>query len=231
MKKKSSMKLLIVVVAFTLTAETYAQTIKLNTGLNLSNMIMPGELDLKIKPGFNVGPMAEFQISDMFSFETGLLLSAKGYKSVYDFSTGSLSYTIVNKFNLLYVDLPLSARGTINIAGTKFYGVFGPYIGMGISAKYKSKTTYSNSRVTHDEQDISFGSEEGEDHLKRLDYGLTAGAGVEFKYTQIGFSYGLGLANLAINPDNGIKIKNRVLSISVAYIFGRKIQPIYSSSF
>ena len=58
------------------------------------------------------------------------------------------------------------------------------------------------------------------DELKRLDYGLTMGVGVEINSIQIGITYGLGLANISTYVEYDSKINNRVLGISVGYFFG-----------
>jgi len=68
---------------------------------------------------------------------------------------------------------------------------------------------------------ISWGS--GEFEYNRLDYGLTAGTGVEIKTVQIGLFYSLGLANLFNDSDNNIvesKLTHRVLGFSMGYKFG-----------
>jgi hypothetical protein len=89
---------------------------------------------------------------------------------------------------------------------------------MGLCGKFKSKKVY-----IIDEENISFGSNEEEDHLRRLDYGLTAGAGIKLNSIQIGISFGLGLANLSNNNTEGLsQINNHVLGISVDYKFEGK---------
>jgi len=54
-------------------------------GFNLSNVFVKDNDgtytdDLKSKPGFNIGITAELPISEKVLFETGLLLSTKGFK-------------------------------------------------------------------------------------------------------------------------------------------------------
>ena len=125
------------------------------------------------------------------------------------------------KLNLIYLDIPLTAKASFDLGGARIYGVFGPYIGMGLSGKNKFEITAMGETET-EEEDIKLGSDEDEDDVKRLDFGLTMGAGVEISSIQIGLSYGLGLANISPYTDGGSKISNRVLGISVGYKFGRK---------
>ena len=66
------------------------------------------------------------------------------------------------------------------------------------------------------DSDINWGSSEG-DNLKRFDFGLAFGAGVEIKSFRLGISYELGLTNLSVTQIDGSKISNRVLGISFGY--------------
>lgn len=129
------------------------------------------------------------------------------------------TYEYEDKLNIYYLDIPLTAKAIFDVGGSKIYGTFGPYIGMGLSGKIKSEYT-GNYETETDEEDINFGSDKDEDDLKRLDYGLTAGVGIELKSIQIGINYNLGLANISSYTDDGNKISNRVLGISVGYKFG-----------
>jgi len=217
--------LLVVVIVCTMTTELFAQNFVVKGGLNLSNMIAKDDEetysdDFKMRPGFHVGAAVEFPINEMFSFETGLLLSTKGFKMSEEDTYDGETYKIVEKYNLLYFDIPLTAKATFDLGGAKIYGVFGPYLGMGLSGKNKYELTYGGE-TDSEEEDIEWGSDEGDD-LKRLDFGLTMGAGVEISSIQIGLTYGLGLANISSYTDDGTKINNRVLGISVGYKFGGK---------
>lgn len=65
----------------------FAQNFGVKAGLNLSNMLVKNDYrtysdDFKMNPGFYVGATAEFPLSDLLSFETGLLLSTKDSKKV-----------------------------------------------------------------------------------------------------------------------------------------------------
>lgn len=223
---KNLFRLLVVVIALTMTTEIFAQNFGIKAGLNLSNMLHKDDDDIfsedyKIKPGFHIGATAEFPLSEMLSFETGLLLSTKGFRTSEEGTFTGKTYKYEEKFNLLYLDVPLTAKATFDLGGAKIYGVFGPYVGMGLSGKGKYEETFG-SETESGEEDVKWGSDEDESDLKRLDFGLTMGAGVELNSIQIGLTYGLGLANISPYTDGGTKIKNRVLGLSVGYKFGGK---------
>jgi hypothetical protein len=197
----------------TMADASFAQTFGVKAGLNLSNILIKDDNetysdDLKIKPGFHVGTTTEFNLTEMFSLETGFLFSTKGYKINNNGMKG--------KMNLLYIDIPLTARGSFDVRGTKMYGLLGPYIGFGLIG-----TTKSEYDGETEENDIEWGPDEENDILKRLDYGLTVGAGVEINSIQLGLSYSLGMANISPNTEDGFRIKNRVLGISLGYKLSR----------
>jgi hypothetical protein len=216
------MKLITIVVVFTIATQSFAQTFGVKAGLNLSNMLAKDNdktysKDFKMNPGFHVGATAEFPISGMFSFETGLLLSTKGYK----YSEKETNYEYKETLNLLYLDIPLTAKATFDVGSVKIYGAVGPYLGLGLSGKGKYEET-GDGTTTKDTETVKWGSDADKDDYKRLDFGLVVGAGVVINSIQIGVSYGLGLANISSYTEDGAKINNKVLGISLGYRFGGK---------
>jgi opacity protein-like surface antigen len=208
-------------------SQSNAQTFGVKAGLNLANMHTEDDSgtlsdDFKSQVGFHAGVTAEFPITEMLSFEAGLLASTKGFKQ--DSEETILGTTVSYKAssNLLYVDVPLTLKATFGISdGANLFVQAGPYLGMGLSGKYKTETTVAG-QTEKEESDIKWGSNADEDDLKRMDFGLTGGAGVEFNNISVGLSYGLGLANISAYTEENAKINNRVLGISVGYKFGGK---------
>lgn len=193
-------------------------------GLNLSSVLLKGDessgVDVKSKPGYHVGITAEYPVSEIFVFETGILLSNKGFKGSSENTHGGDLYKYNSTINLLYVEIPLTAKTYFNVGQSKIFGALGPYIGLGLSGKSKGEVIF-RGETNSIEHDINWGSSQGDD-FKRLDYGLTAGAGIEISSIQIGLCYNLGLANISTITDNGLKIRNRVFGLSVGYKFRRK---------
>ena len=191
-------------------------------GLNLSNMLIKDDdgtrrEDTKNKTGFNFGITAEFPISKTVDFETGLLLSTKGFRISDKKINNGITYEDKGSVNLLYIDIPLTAKTYYNIGTSRIYGVFGPYLGVGLSGKSKSESVSINGTES-DEQDVNWGSGDSDD-IKRLDFGLTVGAGMEMNSVLIGLSYNLGLANISGVKDHVQKINNKVLGLSIGYKF------------
>jgi len=217
MKKAS--KFLFIILISLLCFQSYAQTFGIKGGLNLSNMLIEsdGETeDLKMNPGFHIGGIIDFQFTDLLSLETGIILDTKGFK----FEDEGSGYSYKEKLNLFYLDIPVVLKVSIDVGSSvKIFGVAGPYIGVGLTGKWKSVEEYQGDEDT-DEEKVDWGNTD-DDHLKRFDYGLEFGAGVEIKAFLIGVSYDLGLANISAYTDYETKIKNRVLRITVGFWFGK----------
>jgi hypothetical protein len=174
--------------------------------------------DYKLNPDFHLGMTAEFPLNEILSFETGFMISPRGYRVHTEETVSGESYVTNIKTNLLYFDVPITAKAAYNLGSAKIYGVIGPYVGVGLKGQTKSEVTSGGNTII-DKGDINWGSHDY-DNLKRLDFGLTIGAGIEKNSVQVGLSYGLGLANISPVTDNGRKISNRVLAISAGYRFG-----------
>ena len=214
---KNTVKYLIIFFMFCLSVNTFAQaTFGVKAGLNLSNMLWEDndytysdEMNFTMKPGFNFGPTMELPISEKISFETALLLSTLGAKAEFDNGEGTTKGSV----NLLYLNLPLTAKIKFDVAGLKLFGALGPYLGYGISGTFKTEG--------ESDHDVKWGSG-NDDDFKPFDAGAHFGAGIGIKAFEISLTYDLGLANIAVDTDNGYKELNRCFAISLGYKFGKK---------
>jgi len=207
-------KLLVVVVLCGMTHELHAQNFGIKAGLNLANVhsTINGDVvseNYKSNTGFNLGLTAEYPITKLISFETGLMLSTKGFSIKEDGFLADYSATT----SLYYLDIPLTAKAAYKIGGIKVFANIGPYVGVGLLGKINSDGNVLGISGS-EESEVEWG-EEGD--LKRLDYGLTFGAGVEFGKFSVGASYELGLADISTNSYD--VTNNRVTSISLGYKF------------
>lgn len=215
---KKLMKWIVTVLMVCMAHVIFAQSVTLKGGLNMADMVITEEAediteDFKMNPGFHLGILTEFQLGNGFSFEPGLLLMTKGTRAEEEETYQGIVGKYEAKINLYYLDIPLNLKLSADAGSAKIFGTFGPYIGMGLSGK--SKFTYSeNGDSETEEEDIEWGKN---NDLLRLDWGLGAGAGIEFGKLQLGVSYALGLANIAADSEEDNTAKNRVLSISVGY--------------
>lgn len=200
---KNLMKLFVAVIAMTIATGSLAQEYGIKVGLNLANQLAKDDNetysdDFAMKPGFHLGVTAEFPVTEMIYFETGLIFSQKGYKYDGDFG----DFTV----NLNYLEIPLMGKALFDLGDLMVYGQLGPYIGLGLTGKYKND----------DDEDIDWGSDDDDDY-KRLDFGLNIGAGIQINNITIGASYGLGLMNISPIDRGGFQINNRVIGVSLGY--------------
>jgi len=216
---KLLLRLFVLIAFLSFSASSNAQSFGLKGGLNMANIVMSedGEdfdEDFKYTPGFHFGPVVEIPFSDNFSIEAALLATTKGAQ----LSEEEMGFEYSMKLFLLYVDVPVLAKVSFGVGSAKVYAAVGPYVGAGLMGKTKYEASYGGETESETE-DIEWG-DDGD--LKRLDYGLSAGAGVEFGALQLGVSYGYGLANVSPEEDSEVKVNHRVLGVSLGYRFGGK---------
>ena len=224
MKKAFLGLVLTTTIALSTKAQVYVQG-----GLNLANITKTNDGQTEknnILPSFNVGILGRLPVADMFSIESGLLLTGRGSKAETYFNGGN-DY-VKSRFNPLYLEVPLNAVVKIPLGGkeTNVFFNAGPYVAMGIGGKSKrdSKIGPLVSSSTSDIQfsnDDPFTSQQEDaryDRLKRFDFGLNFGGGFQFQHVILKVNYGLGLAKInSTQSDNTANDKNkyRTLSFSV----------------
>lgn len=211
-----------------------AQLFYAQGGVNLANITKNGDGDTEdntMLPTFNVGVMGRFGISKTVDLESGLLLSGRGSKAETYFNGGT-DY-VKAKFNPLYIEVPVNL--VINVplaASSKLFFSAGPYAAIGIAGKSKLETKVgpivsSSSRDIKFSNDDPFTSEQDDaayDKLKRFDFGLNAGVGLDLKSVILKANYGLGLAKINSTESNNNaddKNKYRTLSFSVGIPLSR----------
>lgn len=222
--------LLFFVLFFVLSMNTMsvAQTLGVRAGLNLSSVLVKdGGItysdDYELLIGFHIGTAIEFPINDQFVIQTGLLFTSRGFKDEQEFAAdiaGEISKRELKK-SLYYLNMPLNGKIYVDAGSIRVYGLFGPYVGLGLFGKTKRRFEYGGNVDTY-QSDVEWGDDGSQSDFKRLDFGLNFGAGIEIKSFQIGVNYGLGLANIA--PDERFvgDNKNRVIQLALGYNFGRK---------
>lgn len=176
---------------------------------------------------FNVGFLGRSNATEPIALETGLLLEGRGSKT--EDGSGSAYYKAT--FNPLYLELPVNliVRVPFQNNTSNFFINGGPYIAMGIAGKSKVDGQLGGTTV-HSSQDIKFTSvdptsdDQAYSKLKRFDYGVNVGVGVDLGKVLLKANYGLGLAKInSTQTNNGEdgKDKYRTVSISLGIPFGK----------
>jgi len=176
----------------------------------LSNFIL-SDLDgmnSKFGAGVTVGGFTKLEISENFALQPEILLHFKNSKMEVK-ATGAET-----DFQYFGVELPVYAVGQKTFgSGKGFIGV-GPYVGIGIDARYKADSM--------DDVELykEYNSQKSE--LQRWDFGFGAMAGYEFdSRLQIIGSWKMGVINaLNANKDNASML-NSTFSLGLGYRFGK----------
>jgi hypothetical protein len=194
-------KLSVICVLSILFANVNAQKIGIKAGLSLANAqyeYSGTSISTSNLIGVQAGIIGEVPISNEIYFNSGILFSQKGTKV-------SLLGVVID-FPINYLEIPLNLAYKYDLGTVKLFAQAGPYLGVGLSAKMKGGGQ---------EETLDFGS--GTNQMKRLDFGINFGAGLEINKVQLGINYGLGLTNLSNDPQE--VMKNGVLSFSVGIFF------------
>ena len=218
--------------------------IGVRSGFNLTNANynnIPNEegfenlTDTKMKPGFQVGVVGDYELNNAFSVQSGILFATQGWKIDADYERSEDGFyskiQTKGKTNLNYFQVPILAIYKLDLSGAKLLLQTGPYFGYGLGGKSKNESSILrkyNDEVIIDEKTsldnkIKMGS--GEDKVKAFDFGLNFGTGVQFGNIQTTLSYSIGLANLHNKStldmiDEDISLKNKGFSLTITYLFG-----------
>jgi len=196
----------------------------IKAGANFANMESTGEeLDAGMVPSsiasFNFGGLTEVKLNSRFYFQPGLFFTNKGYKVDYSASQNDYNLALKAKVNVSYIEVPLNIIGKFDAAPGNFLLGAGPYIAYALSAKNRGHYKFDGPGTSEDvsqptDARIEFG--DGEDEMKRVDYGINMLAGYEFlngRFFNLG--YGFGLNNIS-NVDESTA-RNRVISVSIGF--------------
>lgn len=178
-------------------------------GLNLASITGDETDGIDSRTSFHIGVIAEFEISDKFSFQPELVYSSQGAK----YSYSEIDYSMEGKYKLDYLNIPLMAKYYV---AEGFSIEAGPQIGILLSAKDDWEAIFEGvtESGTDDLEDIGV--------VKDIDFGLNFGVGYKLDNgINFGARYNLGLSNLNDESayDEDFTWNNSVIQISVGYFF------------
>lgn len=206
-------------------------------GVNLSNIskTASGETEKNnMLTTFNAGILGRFGLSEIIDLESGLVLDGRGSKVENYFTSATDDNYVKSRFNPLYVELPLNVvvRFPMNRSTNLFFHA-GPYVAMGVAGKSTSESRFLGVNSTNS-ADIKFSNDNpftsaqddaAYDKLKRFDFGLNIGGGLDLGKVLLRLNYGFGLTKInSTQSDNNANDKNkyRTLSLSLGIPLSRK---------
>ena len=174
-------------------------------GLHFSTMTLKGA-EIESVPGrplgFHFGYLFDIPVFRAFTFQPGVLFSAKGTKYRID----STDYTI----SPIYLEVPANAAFTFGGRRIKVILLAGPYIAFGVGG------TIWESRQSV--QELKFGKGAGSD-IRFIDVGLNFGIGVRANKFMVTAYYEMGMTDVSGNNYGITQMKNQVLGISFSTAF------------
>jgi hypothetical protein len=169
-------------------------------------------------PGWHIGLIANTSVTQTFSLQHELALTQKGAGVSKIDPNGHLYDT---QLRMLTLDL-FPATPTFKFSGFEVFA--GPYLSMLVNGHYRLKDAQDNF---YDHQ--IFGTPENlginDKVLEKIDYGINAGIGYEYKDWAIRAKYVRGFAEVLDdpyalnvgNPKTSIAVYNQYFSITLAY--------------
>ena len=201
-------KVLFLVAFFAIAISASAQfNVGVKAGFNASTMT--NVEDSKYRPGFHVGLMAQYMVTESFGLESGLYYSTLGVNA--DHGTAEL------KMSPSYLQLPITALYKFQVGeGLSLYPSAGLYLGYGIAGKYEFVV---ESVASESEKSDFFGKEDGYEWSNRFDAGATVGLNLQFNKFIIGLGYDYGFLKINKESADDGNLFNGNIKVSVGYIF------------
>ena len=161
-------------------SQPWNSTVGIKGGMNVSRLSVSGLTDENNVIGYHAGVFVRLGLTPCFAIQPEALFSMKGAEV--NFNNAFASGGAIVRLN--YMDVPV-------LAVFKFLPHVslqaGPYFSYLIDASIKNTSGSDGS---------DFSSELNEDNFNRVDYGLVAGAGFEFRSLNFGVRYLQGLAQI-----------------------------------
>ncbi|MEP7231043.1 MAG: porin family protein [Ginsengibacter sp.] len=223
------MKTLLSISLLTFLFVTARSQVYVQGGLNLANIskTSSGQTEKNnMLTTFNAGILGRFGLSEIIDLESGLLLDGRGSKAE-SYLTGATDDNYVkSRFNPLYLELPLNLvvrfplEKKINLF---FHG--GPYAAVGIAGNSKTEskilgitsTSTNKIKFSNDDPFTSQQDDAAYNKLKRFDFGLNFGGGIDLGKVLLKVNYALGLTKInSTQSDNGMDDKNKYRTVSIS---------------
>lgn len=169
-----------------------------------------------ISPRF--GFIYEMPVYQGVFFQTGINVSAKGYKFDSNRTIDGKKFDS-QEYNLIsYVDLPLQFGYKFDVGVVKLFGMTGPVFNYAVYTTnlYKADGEYDNDHQ-------SVGTSTG-DNFKPFDFNWNIEGGLQYSHFQFSLFYSYGFSNVQNKPDqpafNDLSMKNSLFGLNIAILFG-----------
>jgi hypothetical protein len=187
------------------------QDFTVQAGLNIAQgnyTLASTELSTAPHYGFNAGITGDFKVFGPLYINGGVMYEQKG--TYFEFLDQG------GDFLIDFIEVPLNIKAKLKLGPIGLFAQAGPYVAYSLSNKIK----YDNSSI--DDYVFEYGN--GNDQMKRYDFGFNVGGGIEFSSFKLIFNYGEGFKNeyefiSELTPALSSTYKNKVISISLGFKF------------
>ncbi|MDE6870785.1 MAG: PorT family protein [Bacteroidales bacterium] len=189
-------------------------TLRASAGFNLSHFTHV-ERWSRVKPGANVGVMAEMPLLNSLSAKAGLFYTMKGAVGKNDAGFGGI---LTTTFSPSYLELPVMASYRFKLNDNIMLQFdFGPYFAVGLHGKDVKKNSGNGSFSLPTEIEYKLFGKEGQ--LKACDFGFRFGPEIVFRNRlAVGLAYEVSAVSINRTMGSG-KIGNGNFMINVSYPF------------
>ena len=161
----------------------------------------------------------EYEFNKFFAIEPALLYNKR--KLLYEDGNPSEIFYYQSDYRLTYLEIPVLGKFYVKPIsetgeGNRIYILAGPYYSLGLNGTLKIKEK-SPTKETLEDHDLWEDSEEL--RLKKNDYGITYGVGIEFKDIHFELFHSIGMTDIANEFDNILSAKNRAIGLTVTLGF------------
>ncbi len=209
---------------------TASSQVYIQGGVNLANITKNSSgatSDKNMLTTFNAGILGRVPLAPMVSFETGLLLDGRGSKSDTYYTSAKDDNYVKASFNPLYLEVPANLVFKFPIGVTSGRNIFvyaGPYAAMGIGGKSKietkilGSTSTSTETIQFNDDNPSTSAQEDASYnkLKRFDFGLNVGGGINLGKVILKANYGFGFNKINSTQTNNSDNKNKYRTVSIS---------------
>ncbi|WP_081681346.1 porin family protein [Flectobacillus major] len=170
-----------------------------NTTIQGTSMIQG---NMQVKPVFDCGYGHNYPISNKVSFQPEIHYSVRGFAKKLPHSDSTYYKTTTG---IHYLDFSPNFSLTIGPSGVgrnplHIWG--GPYIGYGLWGGFHTKGQYLNQETGLADSTVTT-SESAFNKVKRLDFGINAGIGIQFdRFTHFGITCSQGLVDISKNSSS-----------------------------
>ena len=188
---KTRMTLIALLMTFFISGITYAQDTRfgIKGGVNFSTLGGDAE-SASLRTSFHAGVLVAIQSSDKLTIQPELLYNSQGAK--YD---NSNTVTTLN-----YLSLPVMF---------KLYPIEGFSIEAGPQVSY----------LLSSDNDYGLLTVETESSIRNVDFSVGVGMGYQVDNVMLGVRYNLGLSDIADDTNDNITFPNRVVQVSLGFLF------------